>query len=96
MRTDHVPVPSLAMSQRTKTITINIDRRVLDYLDQFVQRHQPLLSRHKTARAALNLGLEVLDAKPELLVQFFEHEKRAMKNHIGFTARQPLEHAEQT
>ena len=75
------------MSQRTNTITINVDHRALDHLGELVQRHKPLLSRHRAAWAALNLGLEVLDAEPELLVEFLEREKTCI------TAQQPLDHA---
>ena len=79
------------MPQRTKPITINIDHRALEHLDQHVRAHQPLLSRHRAAWVALNLGLEVLDAKPELLLQSLERDMKAiMKSDAGLPALQAL------
>lgn len=62
------------MSARSKALTVNVDARTLDRLDRHVARHRPFLSRHAAHWVALNIGLNMLERAPELLVEFLEQE----------------------
>lgn len=55
---------------------MNLTGETLARLELQVGLFTPFVTRHRVASAALNLGLELLERNPDLLVEFFSNRKR--------------------
>lgn len=64
------------MSMRIRrTLTVNATESLLARLDRQLAPFKPFVTRHRVAFAALNLGLELLERNPDLLVRFLSQQK---------------------